>query len=358
MIPETDNVSSRLISEDEIKQKLPSIFTDSIVVDQQFNIFTVSQNVLEMLEFTNEQLKDKNINYLSGRHDLTRELKDKLKKGFCEETIISLYNKSNRDVSVSISGFYLGLVSDINGYIILKVNNQGETRVAEELPEQRKVDLDKFIYRAAHDLRGPLATIKGLINLLKMRENNLEVDRMVELLIDHANKMDQRLFQLVYLAEADQETELPTYIVNFKSVELSLRRVVEQNSCAEFLELLFMAPKETINFNEVLLKNLLSNFLLHLVSLPKIEMQSRTFFRIEKSEQELKVTVGAFGFEVNENLRKAMQQSDSIYTDVFNYPQLINFYAAQKIIGQLNARIQVHYISDQSHRIVVTIPLK
>jgi len=357
MTPDTNNLSSRLISEAEIKQKLPSIFVDSIVVDQHFNIFNVSDNVLEILEFSLDQLRGKNINYLSGTHDLTAELTEKLKNGFCNEIVISLYNKSNKNVNVSISGFYLGLVSDINGYIILKVNNAGEIRIADSLPEQRRIELDKFIYRAAHDLRGPLATIKGLVNLLRMRENNLEVDKMVELLVDHTNKMDQRLFQLVYLAEADHETETPTHTVNFSSIEATLRRVVDQNSCPEFIELLFMAPEEVTNLNEVLLKKLLSNFLLHLLSLPKLAMKSHTFFRVEKKDK-LIITIGASGFDVNENLRAAMRHSDSIYTDVFHYPQLINFYAAQKIIAQLDARMQIQYISETSHRIVVVIPFK
>lgn len=357
MNPDTENLSSRVISEAEVKQKLPSIFVDSIVVDQHFNIFTVSDNVLEILEFSLNQICGKNINYLSGTHDLMAELKEKLKNGFCEETNIVLYNKSNKRVNTRISGFYLGLVSDINGYIILKVNNAGEMRIADGLPEPRRIELDKFIYRAAHDLRGPLATIKGLVYLLKMRENNLEVDKMVDLLVEHTNKMDQRLFQLVYLAEADHETETPSYTVNFNTIEATLRRVVDQNSCPEFIELTFQAPKTVGNLNEVLLKNLLSNFLLHLLSLPKLAMKSQTIFHVRKKSK-LVITIEASGFDVNDNLRTAMRHSDSIYTDVFHYPQLINFYAAQKIIAQLDASMQIEYLSEQNHRIVLAIPFK
>src|SRR5262245_25993518 len=115
-----DDISGFLISDESIRQKLPSIFVDSMVVDQHFNIVVVSQNVLEFLEFSAVELRSKNINYLTGDYDLVSAMKRHLSQGYFEDRRTFFFSKTNRKISVGISGFYLGLISDINGYIILR----------------------------------------------------------------------------------------------------------------------------------------------------------------------------------------------------------------------------------------------
>ncbi|HEX6891167.1 MAG TPA: hypothetical protein VF141_10740, partial [Chryseolinea sp.] len=117
------------ISDESIRQKLPSIFVDSMVVDQHFNIVVISQNVLEFLEFSVEEIRYKSLNYLTGDYDLVSSMKSDLSQGYFEERKTFLFSKSNRKITVGISGFYLGLISDINGYIILRVTNLDEVEI-------------------------------------------------------------------------------------------------------------------------------------------------------------------------------------------------------------------------------------
>ncbi|HEY3402462.1 MAG TPA: histidine kinase dimerization/phospho-acceptor domain-containing protein, partial [Ohtaekwangia sp.] len=349
------DLSPRLISEDSIRQHLPSIFQDSLIVDLKFDIIVASQNVLDFLEFTNDELVKKNINYLAGKENLAEFLGRVLVPGFFSEEVVTLYTKSNQPVQISISGFYLGLISDINGRIILKVKNLQELNVVNQKLQQRKAELDKFIYRVAHDIRGPLATIQGLINLLKIREDNSEVDRIIQMMDAHSTKLDERLFQMVYLAEADHEEGIPVYTIQFCTIETALRRVIEQNAFVDFLDFHFQAPDSSFaGANEILVQSLLSNILLYLLSLPKQKLHSQIFFRFTREQRNLKITIGADGFVVDENLRKALHQEASIYTDILNYPRLVNFFAAQKIAWKLDAKILMHFISLEKQRITIT----
>jgi len=201
-----DNLTTGLISEESIKQKLPSIFVDSLIVDQKFNIVVVSQNVLQFLEFTADELRYKSLNYLAGLEDIAQTISTELRQhqGYFEERKFLLYSKSTAPLRIAISGFYLGLISDINGYIVLKVRNLDEVELINNQLQQKMAELDQFIYRASHDLRGPLATIKGLINLLKISRNEGDLERILPLLDMHANKLDDRLFQLMGLAQAHE----------------------------------------------------------------------------------------------------------------------------------------------------------
>lgn len=352
------DISSRLISSESLRQKLPTIFLDSMVVDLQFNINVISQNVLDFLEFTNEELAGKSINYLSREEDIAQLLQKALSAGYFEERQIGFYTKSNRLITIGISGFYLGLISDINGRIILKIRNLDEVQLINQQLQQKKAELDKFIYRAAHDLRGPLATMQGLLNLLRIREDNSELDRILQLLDAHAQKLDERLYHMVYLAQSDDEDNAPENSINFNAFETLLRKVIEQNAFVDFLEFHYSAPRENLKgVNEVLLKSLLTNLLLYLLSLPKSKLNNQIFFRLLVEQGELSITIGAHGFFVEDAMRKAMRQEEFIYTDMIHYPRLLNFFAAQKIAWKLNARMNVHFLSTEKQRISISIPV-
>jgi len=353
------DISSTLISADALRQKLPTIFLDSMIVDLQFNILVVSQNVLDFLEFTNEELEGKPINYLAGEEDIAQMLKRALSTGYFEEQEIAFYAKCNRRITIGISGFYLGLISDINGRIILKVRNLDEIAMINQQLEQKKAELDKFIYRAAHDLRGPLATMQGLLNLLRIREDNSELDRILQLLDAHAQKLDERLYHMVYLAQSDEVDNTPENIIHFSTFETLLRKVIEQNAFVDFLEFHYSAPRgNLVGINEVLLRSLLTNLLLYLLSLPKSKLNNQIFFRLVEEGNELIVTIGAHGFFVEDTMRKAIRQEEFIYTDMIHYPRLLNFFAAQKIASKLGARASVHFLSTEKQRITISIPVK
>jgi signal transduction histidine kinase len=355
----TANISSALISDDLIRQKLSSIFVDSIVVDQRFDVIVMSQNVLDFLEFNDEEVKKKNINYFAGTVDVSSCLRNQIAAGYFEERQISLFSKGNRCIHVGISGFYLGLISDINGYIILKVRNLDEVELIQQQLKKKTAELDKFIYSAAHDLRGPLATMKGLLNLLKMRSDNEEVDRFVSLLDAHANKLDERLFRLVYLAQADQNNDTTHNAIDFSDLETCLRKIIEQNAFVDFLEIHFESPSykpEGINYE--LLSALLNNTLLYLLALKMKTTQVRVSFTMAIEHPHLYITVNANGFETSQQIREVIQYGEFAYTDMIQYPQLVNFYSAQKIAWQLDSKMRIQFLGVDEQQISFLVPMQ
>jgi hypothetical protein len=353
------DVTSLPSSDAGILKKIPFFLIDAIVVDVNFNIVTASQTVLNLLEFSMEEVQTKNINYFAGKEDLCSVVREDIVNGFFEEKRTSLFSKTNRCLNVAMSGFCFRLVSHEQSYFILKIAQRDAVEMAKQQRQNKNEDLDKFIYRTAHDLRGPLATIKGLINLIKNREDNSEIDRFMLLLDAHANKLDERLFNLVYVAQTHQEKEHVGSITDFNGIETNLRKIIEHNAFVDFLEFHFVAPEKKISeINYVLLSALLSNVLLYLLSLQMQTDQVQVFFRITIEEDYLKITIAAQGFETSESLRFAIHQDESIYINMVHYPQLLNFYGAQKIGEQLNARFDVHFLSTDKQRLSILLPFK
>lgn len=70
--------------------------------------------------------------------------------------------------------------------------NQALTKVNEEL--------DRFVYSVSHDLRSPLSSILGIINLIRITENPAEVRTLVGLIEGRVRAQDQFIYDIINYA--------------------------------------------------------------------------------------------------------------------------------------------------------------
>lgn len=67
-------------------------------------------------------------------------------------------------------------------------------------------ELKTFMYRASHDIRGPVSSLKGLINVAKMESEPREMKKLVSMMDLSAEKLDKILVDLIEtLGIRDQE---------------------------------------------------------------------------------------------------------------------------------------------------------
>jgi hypothetical protein len=347
-----------LIGEEELRRKLRSIFTDSIILDSGFRIVVVSNNVLDMLEFRSSELQGKNINYITGSYDFVSFMTYALQPGFFQEKTIDLISKSTKRISSVISGFYLGLVSDVNGYIVLKLHDAEAIQSATRELDAKRTELDNFIYRTAHDLRGPLATIRGLINLYNMKKDEFEADHLIQLINLHAVQLDEKLFKLLYLAESDQSFSEPTYVLEVRLLETYLRRKIEADSFIDFLDFHVNSSTEKIQgVNELLVFSLAGNMLHFMLNLPKSSTHDHQLtFSLSVVQMEVHMRIMAKGFTINDETRSVLSNFETFYGDILTYPDLFNYFAALKIAISLKATIQLMSSSFCNHEIMISIP--
>lgn len=354
------DITQTLISYDYIYSNLSLVFPDSVFLNLNFEIIGVSVELQQSLGYTAEEICGQSISILNGTNSLENAIRQQLSGGFFSDLELDLHKKFGGSIRYSISGFYLGLISDISGIIVLKFSNRQEVSILDQQLQLTKAQLDNFIYRAAHDIRGPLATIQGLTNLIKMRKDDTEIDRFLQLIDAHSCQLDERLSQLLYLAEVDEEDSKPNNEIDFYELETHLRKVIEQNSFVDFLELEFFVLEEKLRgVNEVLLKKLLTKITLHFLSLQRSKPSNQIIINWEISSTLLTIHFRALGFVVDQTTQKEInEQGPSLYTDLLKYSKLAHILAAKKIAWKLKASIHIDSSIEDGHYLTVTLPRK
>lgn len=79
--------------------------------------------------------------------------------------------------------------------------------------------LDTFIYRASHDLRGPLVRMKGLVEVARVEDDGGGATPYLELLTVAADRMDRLLRKLILVRELPKDLPKPQRIVLNELVE-------------------------------------------------------------------------------------------------------------------------------------------
>lgn len=355
-------LTSLIISMDEIVGKLNSFFTDSVILKLDYTIQALGSEVEQLTGFTSGELAGEAFTKMCADEAFRESLDAELRNGCFTDSVTTFLTKDNQPVSVCLSGFYLGLISDINGYIILKVRLfENSTTLKQELITKKR-ELDTFIYRAAHDLRGPLATIKGLVNLMRIRQADSEVDELNELIEVHANKLDDRLFKLLYLSDTHGCNEGTKGVTHFDSIKFSLEKTLRDNFQIDRAMLTFRFPNQTFcEVSEDRLLQLLNNILLYIVSLPVATLGKedgmRIDFHFEVLPARLNVTIKANGFLVDEKIKNVIMQPESLYNDILAYPFLFNYYVAQREARQCKGSLQVSILEQDEQVVRLVLPI-
>jgi PAS domain S-box-containing protein len=93
--------------------------------------------------------------------------------------------------------------------------------VTEELLKQQNeeltkinAELDRFVYSASHDLRAPLMSVKGLINMIKIDPEKKNTDHYIQLIERSINKLDHFILDIIHYSRNTRQ-ELEREAVDF-----------------------------------------------------------------------------------------------------------------------------------------------
>lgn len=97
--------------------------------------------------------------------------------------------------------------------------NRAENLLKQQNEELKKIneELDRFVYSASHDLRAPLMSIKGILNMVKLDPDKQNAEHYLSLIEKSVDKLDSFIVDIIHYSRNTRMDVLPKEI-NFHSL--------------------------------------------------------------------------------------------------------------------------------------------
>jgi len=83
--------------------------------------------------------------------------------------------------------------------------------------EKTNAELDRFLYSTSHDLRSPLSSIKGLVNIARMETTDEKIQRYFSMMIDRVDKLDYFIKDIIDYSK-NARTEVRNELIDFDTL--------------------------------------------------------------------------------------------------------------------------------------------
>jgi PAS domain S-box-containing protein len=174
------DITDRKLSEERTRKNetlLAQLFQNVpiavVLLNDAGKVEQVNKGFEEMFGFTLAELKNRSINDFIVPEELTHEGVD-LNNLITNHRVVSIEtarrHRNGKLVDVILYGMPVTLENQTIGIYGVYVDITERKRVEEEL-KIRNGELDNFVYKVSHDLRAPLSSILGLVNLAKLPGN-------------------------------------------------------------------------------------------------------------------------------------------------------------------------------------------
>lgn len=310
----------------------------SFVVDAAGFVEYANEYVEDILHFSDSQVTGKNLQELTdpeGVRFLNRIFSDGANAEHAEVSHFALFcSYCKRHY---FDGLVLPVHTDNSLKFVFYLHDVTERVLTEEKLLQSNIELDSFIYKASHDLRAPLLSVLGLINVAGHAPE--DIDTHLNLMRASVNRLNGFISQLAqYSRNANQD-------VNF--VPVLPKGIVDET--ISFYR--FLPGFDMINFEvsitgdnqvysdpfrlRIILNNLLSNAIKF-----RDESKPQSFVKINvrSSWENLYITVEDNGIGIQEEHAKNVFGMFQRFTE-FSEGSGLGLYIVRKAVDQLKGKI-------------------
>ena len=223
-----------------------------------------------------------------------------------------------------------------------------ELSVSNNLLIEKNKELDEFIYKSAHDLRGPIARFKGLSQLIQIEyDQNNDISDHLKHLNHSANHMDSMLKRLSNVYEISARPISPQKI----DVEMILETVFERLKGEENLDNVSIEVNNTVKDKvqidpsslHLILKNLIGNAVRFY---DPLKLKKWVKVTIEIIDKELVISVKDNGIGIKKEQQENIFDLFYVGSELPKGPGL-GLYICKIITKKLNGDITLNYSSKE-----------
>jgi signal transduction histidine kinase len=242
---------------------------------------------------------------------------------------------------------------------IKRMNENLEVLVSERtaLLENAHREMDIFLYKASHDLRGPICSIIGLCNIAARTTTDANSLELIQKTYHTAFAMDRMLKKLKVISEINHPSNYSLVLIDdqLRMIRQNYRNFVKDNNINFKIDC-----NRSITFHsypnlvEVILTNLIENAMFY--STLKRGTNPEVEIKVEKKYQAVEITVSDNGIGIEEEIRDRVWDMFFIGNEESRGNGL-GLYIVRKSVEVLNGNIFIQSRKGEFTRVVVIIPV-
>ncbi len=237
-----------------------------LVFDENHKIIKASEEICLQLGYEEKEVLNKELSsLLAAKPGKPQDLFFNKIRGLpmSHHQGIVLLSKQGKFITSDIYVFKSEQPEANNVFIMLLVGDLTYQSSLEKKYQEKSLELNTFIYKTSHNLRGPLCTISGLMELIKIDSTQQAIDNFIKLLDTTIGKLDHTLLDLINVAEANVGIVGKQMAINVNTVlRRSLRKIGESFNIRDNLFRVNIQQKnDFINY-----ENLFSSVLYNLIA--------------------------------------------------------------------------------------------
>jgi PAS domain S-box-containing protein len=211
-------LSSQLAMLEKIKDiLLAEVAPEAIlIIDSTSKILYVNAAFEQLFGYTREEAIGSNISIIQSKElasahviGLNRYLKTGVKKLDWQSTRTRGLSKHKTDFPIEIrfshvrvdgSDYFAAFIKDITGIVAQEKQISSQN---EELKKKNQ-ELDNFAYRVSHDLRAPLLSVLGLVNVYRLSDDREQQKSIINKIEKSVEKLDLFIKQIINLSKNER----------------------------------------------------------------------------------------------------------------------------------------------------------
>lgn len=256
----------------------------------------------------------------------------------------------------SISEFYDNFERDQK--LVERVMDLSSDELMDSNLELKKLneEMDRFVYSTSHDLRAPLLSILGLLNIIENENTQYDIKGYLKLLRDSTVKLDRFISDIIDYSR-NTRLEINCVEVNFASViDESFKHLNYMPGCSTLLKLINIDDHAKLFTDDRRLSIIFNNLISNAIKYQKSDIED-SFVNIEAeiTASELKVEIEDNGVGIEE------KYLDHIFDMFYRAsPEAkgsgLGLYIVQETLEKLKGTIEVESTYGQGTKFTVTIP--
>lgn len=251
------------------------------------------------------------------------------------------------------------IIGSVSAYFSIILNKLKRLTTQTEIKNNKlklaNTELDKFVYSASHDLRAPISSLQGIIEVMKLENNPNQLQTYLSLMSECLNKQDKYIKDII---DYSRNTRKQTTISDVSLSTIIDEAIAQHQFTKESYKIKITTDLaiDIIKSDELKLKIIINNFLSNAIKYSDHEKEEQ-FFSIKsfcgKNFHKIEFKDNGIGI--------ALKNQDKIFDMFFvannsNNGSGLGLYIAKEAVANLNGVITVNSEEKIGTTFTVTIP--